>query len=477
MSRCTTAAPTTGGESGASRCRPGEVIRVPAPRRLLRAVAAVALGAGLALAPAGSAGATPCGQVPDVPTGPGAALPASGRVLVLGPHLLQIVLNGRVVRSVAVRPPVDLGDLPWLAGEADYASPLADGTTGVRLGAVLVQRPGTVVVGAGLRLELGDTGGAGPARLAGNGARLSLRHTLVVSDVPDAVVRARPAAAAGVRYLDASTLTLEDVTLDGLGGGRPGSRGTDVVAALRADAGSVVVLRRVSVTGSGRGVEVHDPARLLVAGLDGDQVRGPLLDVSGGTGARLAGVSSDGATGPAVRIRGAADTLLDGLHSTDDALALAAEGVDGLRATDVRARGDGLAVAGRGIELVALDVDAPGDAVRVGAGAEVTVRGGVLRGQAAVAAEGPTLLQDVAAAGSLRGPVRVERTAPGSATGRTWWDRPMKGAGVVVVVALVAGLGLEVLRGRSRADGARDELLAQGRDGELSLDLGEQWVR
>ncbi len=446
--------------------------------RAFRSGGVVALAAGLVLGP--SAGAAVGAAGPAGPPGQAgwAGVPAAGRVLVLRPDGLDLLLDGRVVRSVAVRRPVDLADLPWLAGDAAYAAPPDDGTAGLRLGAVLVQGAGTSVTGTDLRIRLGDTGGAGAARLVGTDARLRLRRAVVA-----AAPGSRAAAPAGLRYGGRSDVALEDVTLDGLGGG---TRGSGAVPGFGADGGSAVAIRRVAVAAGGRGLQIRDPARLVVTGLYGDHVAGALLDLTGGTGARLEDVASSGATGPALRIRASAGTVLDGLTSTGDALALAAADVEGLRAAGVRARGAGLVVGGRGVELVGPEVDAPDEALRVGSGGVVTVRGGALRGGgAAVAADGAAVLQDVATRGELRGPVRVAR-ATQAVAGPSWWDRSARGAGVMAVAVLVAGLGLDLLRGRSRdlggpgstgpsrasAGGADGE----GGDGELALDLGEQRV-
>ncbi len=442
--------------------------------RALRSGGVVALAAGLVLGPGAGAGGAVAATGPPGPP----AVPAAGRVLVLRPDGLDLVLDGRVVRSVAVRRPVDLADLPWLAGDAAYAAPPDDGTAGLLLGAVLVQAAGTSLTGTDLRIRLGDTGGAGAARLVGTDARLRLRRAVVAAPPGP-----RPAVPAGLRYGHGSDVVLEDVTLDGLGGG---TRGAGAAPGFGSDGGSVVVLRRVAVAAGGHGLQVRDPARLVVTGLYGDHVAGALLDLTGGTGARLEDVASSGATGPALRIRASAGTVLDGLTSTGDALALAAADVEGLRAAGVRARGAGLVVGGRGVELVGPEVDAPDEALRVGSGGVVAVRGGALRGGgAAVAADGAAVLRDVATTGELRGPVRVERI-PQAWAGRSWWDLSARGAGVMAVGVLVAGLGLDLLRGRSRDHGgpgstgpwaaADSGAVGEGVDGELALDLGEQRV-
>ena len=117
----------------------------------------------------------------------------------------------------------------------------------VRLGAVFVQRPETLLeagdAGAPLRLELDDTGGAGPARITGTRAALQLRHVTVVARGLGEV----SGVAAGLRYLHQSDVRLEDVTLDGLGGaGRHG------VPALRTDGGGQLRLQGVRLVGQGR---------------------------------------------------------------------------------------------------------------------------------------------------------------------------------------------------------------------------------
>jgi hypothetical protein len=216
---------------------------------------------------------------------------------------------------------------------------------------------------------------------------------------------------------------------------------------------------------------------LHVDGLDGDRVGGAVLDVSGGSGARLHALSSIGAAGPALRLRGVRDAALDGLTSTGDAAALVADDVAGLHAAGVRARGNGLVLGGRGLELVAPDVDAPVEALRAVAGAVVTVTGGTLRGgAAAVDAEGRVHLRGVAAHGPVRGPVRRTPAAavPASAA---WWDRPVRGTGAVVLVVLVAAAVLEVLRGRVRPDAGGGGAAAPPppADADLVLDLGEAW--
>jgi hypothetical protein len=428
---------------------------------------------------------------------PAVGLLGAGRVLVLRPNRLEVVLDGRLVRTVVVRQPVDLAQLPSLVRDPAYAAPLGAGTrgptgagagSGIRLGAVLAQRPGTAITGTGLHLSLADTGGAGPARLTGTRARLTLHGARVDAE---ASAQAYAPAAAGFRYLHGSNLSLDGVTLTGLG-----ARGTPAVPAVRADGGSALALKHLSVTAGGPGVELRDPAWLTVEGLDGRRVGGALLTVSGGSGARIREVSSTGCSGPALRLRGTAGTTIDGVISTGDAAALVAQDVDAVHAGRVRARGDGVVLGGRGIELTDVDVDAPVDAMRVAAGATVVVRGGSLRGRpAAVHADRAerVTLDGVGTTGSLRGPVRAtpaRRDGDGPSPHLPWWNRPWRGAGAVAVVVLVAGLFLEVLRGRRRGgdvdgsgtrgrgqgDGGRDARPDGAINGDLALDLGERRV-
>jgi hypothetical protein len=479
--------------------------RIGGPEGALAVRGAVAVvAAGVALVPAVPAqGAVPHPRGPiDLGGVPAVALLRAGRVLVLRPNRLEIVLDGRLVRTVAVRQPLDLAQLPSLVGNPAYAARLAMGTgdgtgdrTGgaIRLGAVLAQRPGTAVTAAGLHLRLADTAGAGPARLTGTRARLTLRNARVDAD---AGMPPSPPAAPGFRYLHGSNLSLEGVTLTGLG-----IAGAPAVPAVRADGGSALALRQVSLTAGGPGVEVRDPAWLAVEGLDGRRAGGALLSVSGGTGAGIRDVSSSASSGAAVRLRGTAAATIDGIASTGDAAALVVQDVDGVHAGGVRARGDGVVLGGRGIELTDPDVDAPLDGVRVAARAAVVVRGGSLRGRAAAVDADPAaraVLDGVRTTGALRGPVRTTRGAgqAGDAGRRVpWWDRPVRGAGAVALVVLVAGVFLEVLRGRRRGDegggaghpgaghpgaghgdGGRDDLPDGALDGDLALDLGERRV-
>ena len=453
---------------------------------------ALAVAAGLALVPATPALAARDRRDPvDLGGVPAVWLLRSGRVLVLRPNRLEVVLDGRLVRTVAVRQPVDLARLPSLVADPAYAEPLAGsgvpGTgPGLRLAAVLAQRPGTAVTATGLHLRLADTGGAGPARLTGTWAHLTLRHTRVDADPggPSGAV------AAGFRYLHGSTLSMDDVTMTGLG--VPGAPAVPAVPALRADGGSALALRCLSLAGGGPGVDVRDAARVAVEGLDGRRIGGPLLTVSGGTGARIRDVSSSSSAGAAVRLRATTGTAIDGLSSTGDGAALLAQDVDGVRAARVHARGDGIVLGGRGIELTDIDVDSPADGVVVAAGAIVVVRGGSLRGRAAAVAADPAaraVLDDVATRGAVTGSVQVAPTlgdAGHPALHATpWWDRPVRGTGGVAGVVLIAGVCLEVLRGRRRVgtpagaggmqgveDRGLDGGLGGGSVGELVLDLG-----
>ena len=110
---------------------------------------------------------------------------------------------------------------------------------------------------------------------------------------------------------------------------------------------------------------MRDSDRLTVEGLGGGRVGGSLLTVSGGTGARIRDVGSSGSTGAAVRLRASAGTEIDTLTSSGDAAALLVllrrrrPGRPG----GVSARGDGVVLGGRGIELTDIDVDAPAKGV------------------------------------------------------------------------------------------------------------------
>jgi hypothetical protein len=131
----------------------------------------------------------------------------------------------------------------------------------------------------------------------------------------------------------------------------------------------------------------------------------------------------------------------------------------------------------------------------VAPGAAVGVRGGSVRAKtAAVDAEpqGRAVLDGVRTAGALRGVVQVTASRRGgdlAAPPVPWWDRPVRGAGAVGLVVVVAGVFLEVLRGRRRGDrdgtgtrrgrGSADAGpgdLAEPVGGDLALDLGERRV-
>ncbi|MGZ4649822.1 MAG: hypothetical protein ACXV3A_04720 [Kineosporiaceae bacterium] len=256
--------------------------------------------------------ATAPAQLPGVPA---ASVLARGRVLVLRPHRLEVAVDGRLQREIPLSQPLDLSRLPDVVG--DPAIAVRTGPGAVRLGAVLLQRPGTTLeAGAGgpLRLELGDTGGAGPARLTGTRAALHLRGvtlTNVTGSPPMPSVPSVPFVAAGLRYLHESDLRLEDVTLDGLG--RPG------VPALREDGGRLALVR-VAVSSGGPGVQVGQPVALTVDGLQA-RTGGVALTVVGGrnlafAGLRLAGAPDarvlKGSTGVVVRagvLRAARDAV------------------------------------------------------------------------------------------------------------------------------------------------------------------------
>jgi hypothetical protein len=163
------------------------------------------------------------------------------------------------------------------------------------------------------------------------------------------------------------------------------------------------------------------------------------------------------------------------------------------------------------VELEAPVVEAPVVALQVDGGSDVAVRGGSLRGTAAVRADGQSLgvrLEGVTTRGLIAGPVGVhggvvESRAQGAgadagagagvvgAAGGSWWSGRwggrLRGAGGVAVVVVVGGLLLEVLRGRRRE--ARRASSAEGSRGtapavpvqrdraagatDLVLDLGE----
>ena len=257
--------------------------------------------------------ARPDVTVPALPGVPAAALLAHGRVLVLRPGSLEIALDGRVRRTVAVRQPLDLTQLPALVGDPSYAVRTAP--DGLLLGAVLLQRPGTRVVASGVRLELADTGGAGPARLTGTRAAVDLSGVTVTASSALGVA-ATPGArivTAGLRYLHDSDVRLQDVVLRGLG--TPGRAG---LPAVRAGGGSRVRLTGITLEAGGRGVQLDQPGPLDIEGLTADHATGDVIRVVGGSGARLSGIRTTGTAGAAVRLRATIGTTLTGLSSTGD---------------------------------------------------------------------------------------------------------------------------------------------------------------
>ncbi len=436
--------------------------------------------------------ARPDVTVPALPGVPAAALLAHGRVLVLRPGSLEIALDGRVRRTVAVRQPLDLTQLPALVGDPSYAVRTAP--DGLLLGAVLLQRPGTRVVASGVRLELADTGGAGPARLTGTRAAVDLSGVTVTASSALGVA-ATPGArivTAGLRYLHDSDVRLQDVVLRGLG--TPGRAG---LPAVRAGGGSRVRLTGITLEAGGRGVQLDQPGPLDIEGLTADHATGDVIRVVGGSGARLSGIRTTGTAGAAVRLRATIGTTLTGLSSTGDTRALIATDVDGLDAAGVSASGSGLLVGGRRVELVSPRVDAPAVALQVEGATGVVVHGGSLRGTAAVRADAQSMgvrLEGVTTRGRVTRSVGVyggtvddpARAAAPAATpahpaaaGEPWWAARLRGAGAVALVVLGGGLLLEVLRGRRR-DGRtahRDAGVVTAADGSpddgLALDLGE----
>src|SRR4051794_4286934 len=203
--------------------------------------AGLAAGLGTVALLAGG-GPGPGDSVAELPGVPAVHLLAHGRVLVLRPHRLQVAVDGRIRREIPVAQPLDLARLPDVVHDPAFASSPAPGV--VRLGAVLVQRPDTTVEagddGTSLRLELRDTGGAGPGRITGTRASLRLRHASVVA----AGLAPLAGIAAGLRYLHQSEITLHDVTLDGLGGNR-----RHRLPAPPTDGGGAVSLRKVRAAG------------------------------------------------------------------------------------------------------------------------------------------------------------------------------------------------------------------------------------
>jgi hypothetical protein len=363
------------------------------------------LAAGLSAAAMVTGGGGGIGaSVAELPGVPAVHLLAHGRVLVLRPHRLQVAVDGRIRREIPVAQPLDLARLPDVVDDPAFASSPAPGV--VRLGAVLVQRPETTVEagddGRSLRLELADTGGAGPGRITGTRAALRLRSVTVVAPGLAPV----SGVAAGLRYLHRSDIRLDDVLLDGLGGiGRAG------VPALRSDGGGRVRLHTVRVHGQGRGVAIEDAVAAEIAGFVANGLGGDALLVSGGSGARISGVRAEGLTGAGVRLR---DTLGAGL-------------------TDVRVRTTGIALGVEG-------------------GDGVVVRGGALEGgKAAVRAiDGQTVVLDgVTTTGAIRG-ATVSGSAPSGGPGSPSPWRPIEGAGIVTLLVVAGAAILEAARSRRR---------------------------
>jgi len=355
-------------------------------RRLPGVTLAIAGAAAMVVAPAlpvlASTGTPGPAELPGVPA---AALLASGRVLVLRPHRLEVALDGHVRREIPIEQPLDLARLPDVVGDPAFAVRTAPGV--VRLGAVLLQRPGTNVEGGPLTLVLADSGGAGPARLGGTRATLRLHQTTLTTVAGPAA----PSVAAGLRYLHDSDLTLQDVTLRGLGTG-----GAAGIPALRSDGGRVRLLR-MRLAGSGRGVRVDQPAALEVDGLQ-VQAGGAALTVVGARHAELSGLRVDAAT-DALVVEGSQDVVVRGgqLRASRDAVRV---------------------VDSAGVVL---------DAVAT-TGA---VRGPVTRGGAGRA---------VGAGASSSGAVPAALSP---------WS-PVRGAGAVALLVLAGGVLLELARSRRR---------------------------
>jgi hypothetical protein len=365
---------------------------------------AAALAAGLGASALVSGGGGSGASVAELPGVPAVHLLAHGRVLILRPHRLQVAVDGRIRREIPVAQPLDLARLPDVVHDTAFASSPAPGV--VRLGAVLVQRPETTVAagddGRPVRLELDDTGGAGPGRITGTRAGLRLLHVTVVARG----LAPMSGVAAGLRYLHQSDIRLDDVTLDGLGGtGRAG------VPALRSDGAGRVRLHAVRVLGQGRGVVIEDAVGAEVAGLAVNGLGGDALLVSGGSGARISGVRAEGLTAAGVRLR---DTLGAGL-------------------TDVRVRTTGIALGVEG-------------------GDGVVVRGGALEGgDAAVrAVDGhAVVLEGVTTTGPIRG-ATVAGSASSDGLGSSSRWRPIEGAGLVTLLVVAGAAILEAARSRRR---------------------------
>ena len=368
------------------------------------AVIGGALAASVAVALAGAPGG-PGPSVAELPGVPAVHLLAHGRVLVLRPHRLEVAVDGWIRRDIPVTQPLDLARLPEILRDPAFAWSPGPGV--VRLGAVLVQRPETLVVagddGSRLRVELDDTGGAGPARITGTRAALRLRGVDVVAGGAEAVA----GAAASLRYLHQSDVTLDDVTLDALGGS-----GRNGLPALRTDGGGRVRLHRVRVVGQARGITIEDAVGAQVDDFVASGLAGDALVVSGGSGAHISGVRAEGLGAAGVRLR---DTL-------------------GAALTDVRVRTTGTALSVEG-------------------GDGVVVHGGFLDGATAAvrAMDGRAVVLDgVATTGVIRGATVAADRAHDSASGGTSRWRPVEGAGAVTLLVLAGAAILETARSRRR---------------------------
>jgi hypothetical protein len=375
--------------------RSGDPPAGAAPERSAPVIAA-ALAAGLAAGLSAAtlvAGGGSGSSVAELPGVPAVHLLAHGRVLVLRPHRLQVAVDGRVRREIPVAQPLDLAQLPDVVNDPAFASTPAPGV--VRLGAVLVQRPDTTLEagddGGHLRLELDDSGGAGPGRITGTRAALRLRAATVVTGLTSGTASVS-GVAAGLRYLHQSDVWLDDVTLDGLGGtGRTG------VPALRTDGGGRIRLHAVRVLGQGRGIAVEDAVGAEITEFTANGLGGDALVVSGGSGARISGVRVEGLAAGGVRLH---QTLGAGL-------------------ADVRVRTSGVALGVEG-------------------GDGVVVRGGELQGgKAAVrAVDGhAVVLDDVTTTGAVRGATVAGGAGPSGSGPVSRW-RPVEGAGAVTLLVV-----------------------------------------
>ena len=256
--------------------------------------------------------------------------------------------------------------------------------------------------GGSLRLELGETGGAGPARITGTRASCCGCGTPVVA----AQLNRCRGSPQGCAYLHESDVTLDDVTLDGLGGtGRTG------VPALRSDGGGRVSLHTVQVLGQGRGVAVEDAVGAEISGFVANGLGGDALVVSGGSGVRITGVRAEGFAATGVR-----------LHETL-----------GADLADVRVRTSGIALGVEG-------------------GDGVVVRGGALDGgKAAVrAVDGHAVVLDgVSTTGPIRGATLPGGPVSDAGTAGGHW-RPIEGAGIVTLLVVAGAAILEGARSRRR---------------------------